>query len=43
MEKSIELKEQGNRRFQNGDFVGADSLYSKAYVSPILIISSIPY
>lgn len=24
------LKADGNKRFQNGDFVGAESLYSKA-------------
>lgn len=24
------LKTDGNKRFQNGDFVGAESLYSKA-------------
>ena len=30
MSKALELKEQGNRRFQAGDFIAADSLYSKA-------------
>lgn len=30
MSRSIALKEDGNRHFQAGDFVGADSLYSKA-------------
>lgn len=30
MSKSLQLKEEGNRHFQTGDYVGADSLYSKA-------------
>lgn len=34
MSRSLELKEEGNRHFQSGDFVGADSLYSKAYDTP---------
>ncbi len=28
--KSIQLKEEGNRHFQAGDFAGAEGLYSKA-------------
>ncbi|POR30975.1 E3 ubiquitin-protein ligase CHIP [Tolypocladium paradoxum] len=33
MSRSIQLKEDGNRHFQAGDFVGADSLYSKAILA----------
>ncbi|PFH55082.1 hypothetical protein XA68_10800 [Ophiocordyceps unilateralis] len=40
MSRSTHLKEDGNRRFQAGDYVGADSLYSKAILadpkSPLL-------
>lgn len=32
MSRSVQLKEDGNRHFQSGDYVGADSLYSKASV-----------
>lgn len=31
--KSAQLKEEGNSHFKKEDYVGADSLYSKAYVS----------
>jgi hypothetical protein len=27
---SLQLKEEGNRLFQAGNFIGADGLYSKA-------------
>lgn len=30
MAKSIQLKEEGNRRFQAGDYVMAEALYSQA-------------
>jgi STIP1 family protein 1 len=30
MSKSMQLKEEGNRFFQAGDYVTADALYSKA-------------
>lgn len=30
MSKSLQLKEEGNKHFQAGDYIGADSLYSKA-------------
>lgn len=30
MSRSLQLKEEGNRHFQAGDFAGADSLYSQA-------------
>ncbi|KAK2597393.1 hypothetical protein QQS21_006017 [Conoideocrella luteorostrata] len=33
MSKSLDLKQQGNQHFQNGDYVGADSLYSKAIIA----------
>ncbi|CAM1511746.1 Fc.00g092590.m01.CDS01 [Cosmosporella sp. VM-42] len=33
MSKSLQLKEEGNRCFQSGDYVGADSLYSKAIIA----------
>ncbi|KAH6995689.1 hypothetical protein BKA56DRAFT_627471 [Ilyonectria sp. MPI-CAGE-AT-0026] len=33
MSKSLQLKEEGNRCFQAGDYVGADSLYSKAIIA----------
>ncbi|KAM4060497.1 u-box domain-containing protein [Hirsutella rhossiliensis] len=33
MSRAMQLKEEGNRRFQSGDFVGADSLYSKAILT----------
>ncbi|RDA95052.1 hypothetical protein CP533_2179 [Ophiocordyceps camponoti-saundersi (nom. inval.)] len=40
MSRSTQLKEDGNRRFQAGDFAGADSFYSKAILadpkSPLL-------
>lgn len=32
MSKSLQLKEEGNKCFISHDYVGADSLYSKAYV-----------
>ncbi|RTE82667.1 hypothetical protein BHE90_002821 [Fusarium euwallaceae] len=32
MSKSLQLKEEGNKRFQAGDYAGADSLYSKAII-----------
>jgi len=32
MAKSLQLKEEGNRRFQAGDYVKAEALYSQAYV-----------
>jgi STIP1 family protein 1 len=31
--KALECKEKGNKCFQAGDFVAAEALYSKAYVS----------
>jgi hypothetical protein len=31
MAKPIHLKEEGNRRFQAGDYVMAEALYSQAY------------
>jgi hypothetical protein len=31
MAKSLQLKDEGNRRFQAGDFVMAEALYSQAY------------
>jgi STIP1 family protein 1 len=30
MSKSVQLKEEGNRRFQAGDYVMAEALYSNA-------------
>ncbi|KAL3965620.1 hypothetical protein ACCO45_002624 [Purpureocillium lilacinum] len=30
MSRSLQLKEEGNRHFQTGDYVGAESLYSQA-------------
>ncbi|KAF7546811.1 hypothetical protein G7Z17_g8170 [Cylindrodendrum hubeiense] len=33
MSRSLQLKEEGNRCFQAGDYVGADSLYSKAIIA----------
>ncbi|PHH86968.1 hypothetical protein CDD83_9485 [Cordyceps sp. RAO-2017] len=33
MSRSTQLKEDGNRRFQSGDFAGADSLYSQAILA----------
>ncbi|KAL2164890.1 hypothetical protein VTH06DRAFT_186 [Thermothelomyces fergusii] len=33
MAKSIQLKEEGNRRFQAGDYVMAEALYSQALIS----------
>ncbi|OTA04346.1 hypothetical protein A9Z42_0049210 [Trichoderma parareesei] len=33
MSKSLQLKEEGNRHFQAGDYIGADSLYSKAIIA----------
>lgn len=30
MSRSIQLKEEGNRHFQQGDYAGAEALYSKA-------------
>ncbi|KAH7150419.1 hypothetical protein B0J13DRAFT_620730 [Dactylonectria estremocensis] len=33
MSKSLQLKNEGNRCFGAGDFVGADSLYSKAIIA----------
>lgn len=39
MSRSLELKEEGNRHFQAGDYVGAESLYSKAYVPrPFILV-----
>ncbi|KAI1775501.1 U-box-domain-containing protein [Hypoxylon cercidicola] len=32
-ERSSRLKEEGNQRFQNGDFIAAESLYSKAIIA----------
>lgn len=34
MAKAMLLKEEGNRHFQHGDFVGAEGLYSQAYADP---------
>jgi hypothetical protein len=28
--RSAQLKDQGNSRFQNGDYIAAESLYSQA-------------
>ncbi|KAH7198196.1 uncharacterized protein B0J16DRAFT_330001 [Fusarium flagelliforme] len=33
MSKSLQLKEEGNKCFIQGDYVGADSLYSKAIIA----------
>ncbi|ENH69007.1 STIP1 like proteiny and U box-containing protein 1 [Fusarium oxysporum f. sp. cubense race 1] len=33
MSKSLQLKNEGNKCFQAGDYVGADSLYSKAIIA----------
>ncbi|KAL7924485.1 hypothetical protein ACQKWADRAFT_286826 [Trichoderma austrokoningii] len=33
MSKSLQLKEEGNRFFQAGNFIGADGLYSKAIIA----------
>ncbi|EHK18006.1 uncharacterized protein TRIVIDRAFT_159562 [Trichoderma virens Gv29-8] len=33
MSKSLQLKEEGNRHFQAGDYIGADGLYSKAIIA----------
>ncbi|KAM0563425.1 hypothetical protein ACHAPJ_001146 [Fusarium lateritium] len=33
MSRSLQLKEEGNKCFQSGDYVGADSLYSKAIIA----------
>ncbi|KJZ79953.1 hypothetical protein HIM_00667 [Hirsutella minnesotensis 3608] len=33
MSRSQQLKEDGNRRFQSGDYVGAEGLYSKAILA----------
>lgn len=41
MSRSLELKEEGNRHFQDGDYVGAESLYSKAYAHRFLIKVSV--
>jgi hypothetical protein len=32
--RALQLKDEGNRFFQQGDFVSAEGLYSKAYVVP---------
>ncbi|KAM3514902.1 hypothetical protein MY11210_001507 [Beauveria gryllotalpidicola] len=32
MSRALQLKEEGNRLFQKGNYVGAESLYSQAYV-----------
>lgn len=32
---AIQLKDQGNRHFQAGDYVGAEGLYSKACARPL--------
>lgn len=32
MERALQLKDEGNRHFQKGDYAGAESLYSQAYV-----------
>ncbi|QUC19803.1 uncharacterized protein UV8b_04044 [Ustilaginoidea virens] len=33
MSRALELKQEGNQHFQSGDYVGADSLYSKAIIA----------
>ncbi|QPH17911.1 hypothetical protein C2857_002830 [Epichloe festucae Fl1] len=33
MSRSLQLKQEGNRHFQNGDYVGAEGLYSKAIIA----------
>lgn len=33
MSKSLQLKEEGNKHFQAGDYIGADGLYSKAIIA----------
>ncbi|KAJ9161763.1 U-box domain-containing protein [Coniochaeta hoffmannii] len=33
MSRSMQLKEEGNRHFQSGDFVSAEALYSKAIIA----------
>ncbi|KAJ0306764.1 hypothetical protein COL5a_006119 [Colletotrichum fioriniae] len=33
MSRSIQLKEEGNRHFQQGDYAGAEALYSKAIIA----------
>ena len=40
--KAILLKEDGNRRFQAGDYVSAEALYSKAYVFVVFCPSPLP-
>jgi hypothetical protein len=43
MAKPIHLKEEGNRRFQAGDYVMAEALYSQAYgAPPFSLPSSLP-
>lgn len=37
--RAVQLKNDGNVRFQARDYVGAESLYSKAYVAPSLPVS----
>lgn len=32
--KALQLKTEGNRCFQQGDYVGAEGFYSKAYAFP---------
>lgn len=32
--RALQLKEEGNRYFQQRDYISAESLYSKAYVPP---------
>jgi STIP1 family protein 1 len=39
MAKSIHLKEEGNRRYQAGDYAMAEALYSQAYASPLLSLA----
>jgi hypothetical protein len=36
-ERATSLKNEGNRLYQAGDYVGAESLYSKAYVNPMML------
>ncbi|KAI9158201.1 STIP1 likey and U-box containing 1 [Paramyrothecium foliicola] len=33
MSKALQLKEEGNKHFREGDYAGADSLYSKAIIA----------
>lgn len=36
----ILLKQDGNKKYQAGDYEGAEALYTKAYVEPVLFVGS---